>query len=306
MRSVLLIDSSAGRGRAAEVARPVAGHLRAVSEVRVVVTKDPAGSAKAAAESVAAGADVVAVLGGDGAVHRTVQACAGTESAVAAIPIGMSNDFARATGIPLEPVAAARAVAATMAEQAPRRIDLGKVVGGRWFSTVLCAGFDSRVGARANRVRRPFGKYRYDLALLRELVDLRTMPLRVEADGEATELHATSIAVGNTAWYGGGIPICPSGDPGDGEFDVTVIGDVSRATLLRMLPAMRTGHHVDHPEVRTFRTSSLRLGGPNGWFTHADGEPQARLPLSLRCSPGALKVIAPASDTVRATAPGEV
>lgn len=306
MRSVLLINPSAGGGLAAKVARSVAGHLRAASEVRAVIAEDAAGAARAAAEAVAEGVDVLAVLGGDGAAHTAVQACAGAGTALAVIPTGTGNDLARALGTPSEPVAAARAVARTMSEQAPRRIDLGKVAGGGWFSTVLCAGFDSMVSARVNRMRWPRGKRRYDLAVLRELADLRAMPLRVETESSVVELDATWVAVGNTAWYGGGIPICPDSDPGDGQFDVTVVGRIGRADLLRMMPTMRTGLHVDHPAVRTLRARSVRLGGQNGWLAYADGERQARLPLTVRCEPGALQVVAPKLSAVRATAVGEM
>lgn len=306
MRSVLLINPAAGGGLATKVVRSVAGHLRQVSDVRAVLARDAAGTTRAAAEAVAADVDVLVVLGGDGAAHLAVQACAGTRTALAVVPTGTGNDLARALGMPFEPVAAARAVAAAMAEQAPRRIDLGKIAGGGWFSTVLCAGFDSMVNARVNRMRWPRGKRRYDLAVLRGLVDLRAMPLRVETEAGVREFEATWVAVGNTAWYGGGIPICPGSDPGDGRFDVTVVGDISRRDLLRMFPTMRTGRHIDHPSVRTFRARSVRLGGQNGWSAYADGEHQARLPLSVRCESGALQVVAPRLSAVRETAVGEM
>jgi diacylglycerol kinase (ATP) len=298
VRSVLLINPAAGGGLAAKVAGSVAGHLRSVSEVRTVIADDPFGASRAAADAVAEGIDVLAVLGGDGAAHLAVQACAGTSTAVAVIPVGTGNDLARALGMPAEPVSAALAAAEAMGRQQDRRIDLGKVMGGRWFGTVLCAGFDAMVNARANRMRWPRGKRRYDLAVLRELVSLRAMPLRVEGEAETIELPATLVAVGNIPWYGGGIPVCPDADPCDGLFDVTVLGEVTRQDLLRIFPKLRSGRHTDHPAVRTLRAHTIRLGGENGWFAYADGEAQARLPLTLRCESAALRVVTPATGGV--------
>ncbi|QUH01772.1 sphingosine kinase [Saccharopolyspora erythraea] len=293
MRSVLVINPAAGGGLAAKVAGAVAGHLRAVSQVRVVVAPDAAATSEAAAEAVAAGVDVLAVLGGDGVVNLALQSCARSSTALAVIPAGTGNDLARALDVPSNPVLASRAVAEAMTRGERRRIDLGRVVGGGWFATVLCAGFDSMVSARANRMRWPRGRRRYDLAVLRELAGLRPMPLRVETASEVLELDACWVAVGNTAWYGSGIPICPDADSSDGEFDVTVVGEVSRRELLRILPGMRSGEHVRHPAVRTLRAAAVRLGGDNGWFAYADGEPQARLPVGVRCEQAALQVVGP-------------
>ncbi|SDW07949.1 diacylglycerol kinase [Saccharopolyspora shandongensis] len=291
MRCVLVINPAAGGGLSAKVVGELVGHLRGVCDVKTVLAADARGTADAAKRAVADGADVLAVVGGDGVAHLAVQACAESATALALIPAGTGNDLARGLGVPRDPVAAARAVAEALRAGERRRIDLGKVAGGGWFATVLCAGFDSRVNARANRMRWPRGQRRYDLAVVRELLGLRPMPLRVETDAGTTELIATLVAVGNTACYGGGIPVCPDADAADGLLDLTVVGEVTRRDLVRILPSLRTGRHVEHPAVLTLRAQRVRLGGENGWMAYADGEPQARLPLSMRCVPGALTVV---------------
>ncbi|MEV6231531.1 diacylglycerol kinase family protein [Saccharopolyspora shandongensis] len=291
MRCVLVINPAAGGGLSAKVVGELVGHLRGVCDVKTVLAADARGTADAAKRAVADGADVLAVVGGDGVAHLAVQACTESATALALIPAGTGNDLARGLGVPRDPVAAARAVAEALRAGERRRIDLGKVAGGGWFATVLCAGFDSRVNARANRMRWPRGQRRYDLAVVRELLGLRPMPLRVETDAGTTELIATLVAVGNTACYGGGIPVCPDADAADGLLDLTVVGEVTRRDLVRILPSLRTGRHVEHPAVLTLRAQRVRLGGENGWMAYADGEPQARLPLSMRCVPGALTVV---------------
>lgn len=291
MRGVLLVNAAAGDGRAVRVAPYVARHLSsAIADLRTVFARDAAATRQCAADAVADGAEVLVVLGGDGTAHLAMQSCAGTSTALAVIPTGTGNDLARALGIPAEPVTAAWMVARAIARDEPRSIDLGRVVGGRWFSTVLCAGFDSAVNARANRMRWPRGKRRYDLAVLCELATLRAMPLRVETEDGEADVSATLVAVANTPWYGGGLPVCPEAHPRDGYLDVAVLGEVSRRELLRVFSCLRAGDHVGHPAVRTFRARSVRLGGRNGWVAHADGESQARLPLSVRCEPAALRV----------------
>jgi diacylglycerol kinase (ATP) len=302
VRTALLVAPTAGRGAAGRVAGSVAAVLRTEAEalngtLDTLVADSAAGSARLAGQAVRDGVDVLAVLGGDGLAHLAVQACAGSGTALAVIPAGTGNDLARALGLPADSIAAAEVVAGLLRSGGRRRIDLGRVSGGAWFGTVLCAGFDSAVNARANALRWPSGPRRYDVAIVAELARLRPRPLAVCArtpDGdEDLRLDATMVAVGNTAYYGGGIPICPAADPADGLFDVTVVGAVPRRDLVRMLPTLRTGRHVDHPAVRTLRASSIRLSGNETWLGYADGEPQAALPLELSCVPGALAVLAP-------------
>ncbi|TDC93139.1 YegS/Rv2252/BmrU family lipid kinase [Saccharopolyspora aridisoli] len=291
MRCVLVINPAAGGGLPAKVVGELTDHLRAACEVRTVIATNTSGTASAVRRAVEDKADVLAVVGGDGIAHLAVQACAESSTSLAIIPAGTGNDLARSLGIPREPVAAARAAAEAISAGARRRIDLGKIAGTGWFATVLCAGFDAKVNARANRMRWPRGQRRYDLALVRELLGLRARPVRLETERGVLDVEATLIAVGNTGWYGGGIPICPDALDDDGLFDVTVVGRVPRRELVRILPRLRTGRHVDHPAVTTLRAKSLRLGGDNGWLGYADGEPQARLPLTIRCTPGALSVV---------------
>ncbi|MBK0866964.1 MAG: YegS/Rv2252/BmrU family lipid kinase [Saccharopolyspora sp.] len=298
MRTVVLINPASGRGRAAGVAAEVVRRFRAVSAVRVAIARTAEDFAASAGDAVAGEADVLAVVGGDGAMHAAVQACVGTRTALAVIPVGTGNDLARALGLPADPLAATRVAAGALQDGQRRVLDLGRVVGGNRFATVLCAGFDAQVNARVNRSKLPIGRARYDFAILRELTRLRAMPLRVEADNTVLDLAATCVAIGNTTSYGGGVPICPRADPSDGTFDITVVGEVGREDFLKIMPTMRSGGHVQHPAVRTLRARSVRLSGSNGWVAFADGEPQVRLPVSVRCEPGALRVLAPAEASL--------
>jgi diacylglycerol kinase (ATP) len=191
--------------------------------------------------------------------------------------------------VPRTPAAAVRAAAEDLLAGVPRTVDAGRT-GGRWWATVLCCGFDSAVTDRANRLRWPRGRRRYDIAVLAELARLRPTELTLVVDGETRELPVTLVAVGNTCWYGGGMKVCPGADPTDGLFDVTVVGPISRLDLVRTKPRLTAGTHVEHPAVTVFRASRVELSSP-GLNTYADGEPVAPLPASAECVPGALHVV---------------
>ncbi|MPQ99649.1 sphingosine kinase [Modestobacter sp. I12A-02628] len=286
----LLVNPAAGRGSAARVVGAVHTALAAAG---LAVVRVPAGSREQAEEgaraAVRAGARAVLTLGGDGTAHAGLQAVAGTGIPLAVLPAGSGNDLAHALATPTDPVAAARAAAADLVAGRTRRLDAVRA-GTRWWATVLCCGFDSAVTDRANRLRWPRGRCRYDVAVLAELAGLRPRFLVLTLDGVRTELEVTLVAVGNTARYGGGMLICPDADPADGLLDVTVVGPLSRRELVRARPGLTDGTHVQHPAVQVLRASEVVLAGA-GLSTYADGEPVAALPVTNRCVPGALTVV---------------
>ena len=286
----VLVSPLAGRGRARALTDDVLGALRATGlSPRLLPATTGREAEKLAGEAVAAGAGAIVAVGGDGTVHAALQAVAGTSTPLALVPAGTGNDLVRALGGPTDPVAAARAAAQDLKAGDVRTVDAGRT-GDRWWATVLCCGFDSAVSDRANRLRGPRGRRRYDVAVLAELARLRPRELTLVLDGESQTLPITMVAVGNTPWYGGGLKICPGADPTDGLFDVTVVGASSRLELMRTKPRLTTGTHVDHPSVSVFRAARVELSSP-GVTTYADGEPVAPLPAVAECVRGALTVI---------------
>ncbi|PWW24300.1 diacylglycerol kinase [Geodermatophilus normandii] len=286
----VLVSAAAGRGRARTVSATVLEALRRGGLTPTVLAATTRAEAeRAAAEAVAAGTGAVVAVGGDGAAHAALQAVAGTGTPLAVVPAGTGNDLALALGVPPEPVAAAAAAATDLREGAVRGLDAGRT-GGRWWATVLCCGFDSAVTDRANRLRWPRGPRRYDVAILAELARLRPREVTLTLDGEPRTLPVTLVAVGNTAWYGGGMRVCPDADPADGRLDVTVVGPVTRRELVRTRPRLTAGTHVAHPAVAVHRAARVELAGA-GLTTYADGEPVAALPVVAEAVPGALRVV---------------
>lgn len=297
MIAALLVSPAAGMGAAARVAGRVAATLRTgVDRLDTLVADSAEGSARLARRAVEGGVEALIALGGDGLAHVAVQACAGRPTALGVVPAGTGNDLARALGLPGDPLAAAAEVAVALGEGRRRQVDLGRIAGGSWFATVLCAGFDSAVNERANALRWPRGPRRYDVAILAELSRLRPRPLVVETESGAVSLDATMVSVGNLPYYGGGIPICPDAVPDDGLLDVTVVGATRRRDLVAILPRLRAGRHVDHPAVRMLRARSVHLSGDNHWVSYADGERQVRLPVTVSCVPAALTVVGSPGD----------
>ncbi|GAA2413538.1 diacylglycerol kinase [Streptomyces coeruleofuscus] len=290
----LFVNPTAGRGRGARAAQPAASALRAAGySVRTVLGEDAPDALTRARAAVAGGTGALIAVGGDGMAQLALRAVAGTGTPLGLVAVGTGNDFARALGLPVrEPAAAGRMIADALKCGRLRDIDLGQV-GDRWFGTVLASGFDSRVNDRGNRMRWPAGRFKYDLAMVAELAAFRPVPYRIRLDhGEVREVEATLVAVGNGSSYGGGMRICPGADLTDGLFDITVVGDCDRRTLLRVFPRVYRGTHIEHPKVTVLRAARVEIAA-EGVTGYADGEPLGPLPLTARCVRGGVRVVGP-------------
>ncbi|HAB57493.1 MAG: sphingosine kinase [Acidimicrobiaceae bacterium] len=281
----VLVSPEAGRGCAAGTATEVLDRLRSLGgHVIDLSGADAATSATNARDAVAAGAERLVVLGGDGMVHLAVQAVAGTDAILGVVPLGTGNDFVRALpGIPEGPLEAA-----SVALGDPDPIDAIRV-GDRWVASVATAGFSADVNDRANRLRRPKGQSRYTVATVLELPGLKRRPTTITVDGTEHAHDAVMIAVANTAWFGGGMHICPNADPDDGLLDVTVVDGVGRIELLRFFNRVFKGTHLDHPKVHTHRGHRIEITAEAAVW--GDGEPITTGNTVLEAVPAAIRIV---------------
>lgn len=284
----LVVNATAGRGGADGLVDAVRAALRGAGHpVRVVAESSTEQTLAAVRSAMRSGVTGVVALGGDGLVHQLVGLLAETDVPLGVVPNGTGNDLAAGLGIPADPMAAV----ALITTGRPRNIDAVRS-GSVWWGSVLCAGFDSAVNERANRMRWPHGSARYTVALAAELATLHTERLTVTVDEAHWSGKAILVAVGNTAQYGGGYRMCAGALPDDGLLDVVIVGDVGRTELLRMLPKVRAGTHSGHRAVHRLRGSVVTLAA-DGLVAYADGERVGPLPVTSRCVPWALRVWAP-------------
>ncbi len=292
----VLTNPASGHGNAPHAAERAIARLqdRGV-DVCAIVGRDAAHASELVRDQLHRGTDALAVVGGDGVIGLALQELAGTGVPLGIVPAGTGNDHAREYRIPTgDPVAAADVVA----DGHVRTVDLGRIDGAdgtrKWFGTVAATGFDSLVSDRANRMRWPHGRMRYNLAMVAELSKLRLLPFRMTFDdGEPVDMRLTMAAIGNTRSYGGGMLICPGADPTDGLLDVTMIASASRSRLIRLFPTVFKGTHVNLDTVTTRRAATVRVECP-GINAYADGDYACALPAQITAVPGALRILVPA------------
>lgn len=124
--------------------------LGADHEVEVVETARRGHASRIARAAAVAGADVVAVMAGDGTLNEAADGLAGTQTALAPLPGGSTNVYARSLGIADDPVEATGQLLSALGRRSLRRIGLG-VVDGRRFLFHTGVGFDAAVVAQVER-----------------------------------------------------------------------------------------------------------------------------------------------------------
>jgi diacylglycerol kinase family enzyme len=141
---VLLLLNPAASSYSEHARNMVERRLGAVHDVAVQETEKRGHAADLAASAARDGVDVVAVLAGDGTLNEAAVGLAATTTALAALPGGSTNVFARTLGIAYDPVRAVDALLASLAAGSFLRIGLG-IANGRHFLFHLGAGFDAAV-----------------------------------------------------------------------------------------------------------------------------------------------------------------
>jgi diacylglycerol kinase (ATP) len=285
---VLLPNPVAGTGRNDAMVATVATRLRdAGFSVRELLGADAAESERLARDAVAAGVDGLVVCGGDGMVNVAAQVLAGTQTPLGIVPMGTGNDTARSLGLPVkDPLAAADAIIAGRT----RTIDLARS-GGRYFVTVLAAGFDAAVNERANSMRWPRGQLKYSLAIVAVLKEFKPIRYTLDLDGETRRVDGMLVSVGNGDSMGGGLKVTHGAAMDDGLLDVVVFTSVPRRELLKTYPKLFSGGHTRHPAYQRHRVRRVTVAAP-GVVAYADGERFGELPLTVEVVPAAMRVFA--------------
>lgn len=274
----VFLNPAAGRGRAAKRAD---GILQALGDYGVVAniteSRAPGEMEALVRQAAATGASRVLVAGGDGSVHEAVNGLLSTRNhtALGVIPVGTGNDFAKAIRVPLDWHQAAQDLARRIRQETPPfTIDAGRM-NQRYFVNGAGIGFDAKINQLAKKYTWPIGDFVYLVAVLEGLIDGVITPA-VELEFAGTNRHEpiTIANISNGPWVGGMFHIAPMAKVDDGVFDLIVAKKMSRARILRLLPRLIRGTHLDDTLIEHRCVDAFRLRCQTALPSHLDGESQ--------------------------------
>lgn len=303
-----IVNPAAGGGRSRKLLRPALERLRAGGlRVDVIETNGVGDATRIAREAYGRGLRNFIAVGGDGTSYEIVNGLfpevADASSSIAPgiggertrpilgfLPLGTGNSFLRdfsERGVEhaIESLIAGRVQPCDVVRLRHR----GGVI---HYINLLSVGFAADVAAlRARRFRRQ-GELGYFISIFLGLARLRRrpFPVRVAGEKEFDRRRCLFLSFNNSKFTGGTMMIAPKAEVNSGLIEYVRWGPIGRAGLIRNLPRLYDGTHIEHPlaEHRGVKRVEFDLDAPVDVMV--DGEV-----LTLHCEeldvlPGALNV----------------
>ena len=235
-------------------------------------------------------ADAVVAVGGDGTVNEVLHGLmtlpTDARPALAVIPLGTANDFARGCGIPRDP---SQALALCIAGD-PVAVDVGRA-NNRWFINAASTGFGATVTATTPpELKRLLGGAAYTLMAAILATNFRSYEgCLVLPDQEVTGPDVVAI-VGNGRQTGGGKQVAPRAYLDDGLLDVLVVREIPASKLLNAVRELQAlspeGRYISYWQVPWANFEAARRVPVN-----LDGEPTEFTQVRYEATPGAVRLI---------------
>jgi diacylglycerol kinase (ATP) len=292
-----IVNPAAGGGRTRTLLDPSLKQLRKADlEIDLRETSAPGEASEIARHAWGKGYRKFISVGGDGTSFEILNGLfplqAGAERpTLAFLPLGTGNSFLRhytdkGAGYAIEALAARRSQKCDV-------LRLHHKTGTLHYINILSIGFSADVATlRARRFSR-WGELGYQTAIFLCLARFRRrpFPLSVDGDSNVDRRPCLFLTFNNTKFTGGTMNIAPTAEADDGLIEYVRWGPIGRIGLIRNLPTLYDGTHIQHPlaEVRKARRIDFHLDEPVDVMI--DGEVITLDCQSLNVLPGALNVV---------------
>lgn len=291
-----IVNPAAGGGRSAKLAGPALARLREKGlKIDVFASTGPGHAVELAREAYDQGYRRFIAVGGDGTAHEILngvfERARGKERiALGFLPLGTGNSFLRdftkeGAGASLQ----------ALVDDRKRSVDLIRLThakGTVYSFNLLSLGFTADVGSLTNRYFKPFGYLGYLLGVFVRVVQLRRRAFRLRCDDDKdwNENRCLFLSFNNSKFTGGTMLIAPQADPTDGLIEFVRWGPIGRLALLRMLPRLYDGTHIQHPLASRRAVRRVEFGTQVPVDVLIDGEIAALECVSLDIIPSALDI----------------
>jgi YegS/Rv2252/BmrU family lipid kinase len=264
----------------------------------VGLTKGPGDALRMAREAMLAGADVVAVYGGDGTVNEVASGLSGSDVPMAILPGGTANVMSVELGIPGD-LEQALTLLCNDAHQV-RTIDMGRVHGTpangsgaseQMFLLRLSVGYFARMTeGTARESKNRMGVLAYAFSALSALPQAEMVHFQIEIDGEVVESDGVTCVIANSGAMGmPGLTFSRQVSIDDGLLDVVVMRNADLLEVAKVLGNALSGvENLPHWQGR-----HITLHAEPAQPIECDGEMIEPTPVTVSVVPQALRVIVP-------------
>jgi diacylglycerol kinase (ATP) len=246
-------------------------------------------ASRAAAEAVERGFDIIIAAGGDGTLYEIINGMAGMDNRpkLGIIPLGTTNDFARALGIPKFWEFACDLIIA----QNTRSIDVGKA-NQRYFINIAGGGSMTELTYEVpSKLKTMIGQLAYYMKGLEKLPRLRPIKVNIQSPDFTGEEDVMLFLVANSNSVGGFEKLAPLASLDDGLLDVLMLRKCNLAEFLRVASMALRGEHIHDDHIIYFRTKELQVTTADYVQLNLDGEFGGTMPVKFSVLPSHLEII---------------
>lgn len=294
-RFLAVVNPAAGGGRCRKLVGPVLERLKAGGlQIDAVDTQAPQQAITLVRDAYSRGYRRFIAVGGDGTSYEIVNGLfphAQERSMLGFLPLGTGNSFLREfsdRGVEygVEALLAGRSQPCDV-------IRLRHKAGELYFINLLSVGFTADVATLRARRFAGWGEFGYQSSIIITLARFRRrpFPLRVDDDEQVDRRRCLFLTFNNSKFTGGTMMIAPKAEVNDGLIEYVRWGPIGRVGLIRNLPTLYDGTHIQHPlaERRAARRIEFQLEGAVDVMV--DGEVLTLECQSLDVLPSALSVV---------------
>jgi diacylglycerol kinase (ATP) len=286
LKLLLIFNPHAAMGRASKLLPRIQAGMESFAELVTLSTGYPGHARELLSDADLSAFDGIIAAGGDGTLFEVVnglyQHKRENRLPLGLIPVGTGNAFARDLG--LQPGDWARGIDIIRTGRL-QSLDVGRVETETetfYFLNIIGLGFPVDAMKTSKKLKM-LGKAAYTLAVIREMLRLKSYRLVIEIDGNKIEEDNVFVEVSNTRYTGTSFLIAPAARLDDGLFDVTLLRKLPKLRLLRLFPTIYSGAHVNFEEVTTCTASKVKILIPRNRLLAPDGELHGETPVTINC-----------------------
>ncbi|SFB23298.1 MULTISPECIES: diacylglycerol kinase [unclassified Bacillus (in: firmicutes)] len=220
--------------------------------------------------------DLVIAAGGDGTIHEVVNGMAEKEyrPKLGIIPMGTTNDFARALHIPRDIEAATNII--IKGDTIP--IDIGRI-NEKYFINIAGGGRITELTYEVpSKLKTMLGQLAYYLKGVEMLPSIKSTEVSIEYDGKLFEGEAMLFLVGLTNSIGGFEKLAPDASINDGLFSLLILKKTNLADFIKVATLAIRGEHVKDPNVIYTQANHIKVKSTEKVQLNLDGEFGGLLP----------------------------
>ncbi|MBT2572251.1 diacylglycerol kinase [Planococcus sp. ISL-110] len=236
--------------------------------------------------------DLVIAVGGDGTLNEVVSGIAKFENRpkVGLIPMGTTNDFARAVHIPRDITKAVDII--LKGDSIP--VDIGLMNGDRYFINIAGGGRLTELTYEVpSKLKTVLGQMAYYLKGIEMIPSIRSSRVRIEYDGQVFDDSAMMFLIGLTNSVGGFEKLAPDANINDGKFTLLILKELNMAEFIRVASLALRGEHLSDPHVIYAKASKITVTTKERVLLNLDGEYGGVLPAVFENLAGHIEIYVP-------------